>query len=374
MHHIDRILYSSTKKDFIENVIHQYKDALKNLDNCYIFGAGITGNKIADLLTEHNVRIKGFIDNRKKGELNGIPIFALQDIADKNETIIIGSVFQVEIYSQLLQNRYRNIIPYPVLYIVFDIERSKRDLAFGDIEDLSLYKNEYKEFYDTLADAVSQETFLNVLRYRSLLHPKYLSGIYRPLSEQYFDKIIMDILDTVEVFVDGGGYNGDSTLSFIAKKSGHFRKIYFYEPDREIIETAKSNLSKYSDKIEFLNKGLWDKNDVLYFKSTNDTTGKLGDESDYSYSIETCSIDGSIGEPVDYIKMDIEGAEYHALCGAVKQLKHTPVLAIGFYHSALDLWRLPKLIKQINPDYAFFVRHYSQTIFDTVLYCVGRTA
>lgn len=56
---------------------------------------------------------------------------------------------------------------------------------------------------------------------------------------------------------------------------------------------------------------------------------------------------------VDYIKMDIEGAEFNALLGAAETIrKFRPRMAISTYHLTEDYRRLPNLIRKYVPEYS----------------------
>ena len=62
---------------------------------------------------------------------------------------------------------------------------------------------------------------------------------------------------------------------------------------------------------------------------------------------------------VDYIKLDIEGAELDMLHGATKTItRWKPKMAISAYHKKEDLWTLLPYIKSLRPDYEFAFRHY----------------
>ena len=62
---------------------------------------------------------------------------------------------------------------------------------------------------------------------------------------------------------------------------------------------------------------------------------------------------------VDYIKLDIEGAELDMLQGAAKTIaRWKPKMAVSAYHKLEDLWTLALYIKSIRPDYEFQFRHY----------------
>jgi methyltransferase FkbM-like protein len=57
-------------------------------------------------------------------------------------------------------------------------------------------------------------------------------------------------------------------------------------------------------------------------------------------------------ERVDYIKMDIEGAEQRALQGARQTLaKYHPRMALAAYHVPSDPERMPAIIREAWPQY-----------------------
>ena len=62
---------------------------------------------------------------------------------------------------------------------------------------------------------------------------------------------------------------------------------------------------------------------------------------------------------VDYIKLDIEGAELDMLHGAAQTITRCkPKMAVSAYHKPEDLWTLATYIKSLRPDYEFEFRHY----------------
>ena len=73
---------------------------------------------------------------------------------------------------------------------------------------------------------------------------------------------------------------------------------------------------------------------------------------------------------VDFIKMDIEGAEVPALIGATKTIKmFKPKLAISVYHKWDDLLVIPQLIHSIRDDYSYYLDCTTGFGGETVLYC-----
>jgi FkbM family methyltransferase len=102
-------------------------------------------------------------------------------------------------------------------------------------------------------------------------------------------------------------------------------------------------------------KGVWDKDDVLTL--TVDPTNSAADsvvmhpeKSHDGPRVQLTTIDKLVAElkldRVDYIKMDIEGAEKQALAGARETLaKFHPRLSLSAYHRPEDPQKIPELVQ-----------------------------
>ena len=62
-----------------------------------------------------------------------------------------------------------------------------------------------------------------------------------------------------------------------------------------------------------------------------------------------------------------------AILGMKNIIKNqSPSLAICLYHKPQDLWDLPLLINEINPNYNMYLRIYGSMGLELVLYCVNK--
>ena len=188
-------------------------------------------------------------------------------------------------------------------------------------------------------------------------------------SNQYFDLPHIQFADN-EVFVDAGGFNGDTSRYFADKVNRKYKHIYVFEPNIKQAEDCKNNLSDLNN-ITVIQKASWDKNEILNFVKAGEGSRIVSDELGTN-SIETITIDEVLnGDKATYIKMDVEGAEYNSLIGAKNTIKkYKPKLAISVYHKRDDIWKIPMLLLEYNPDYKFYLRMYSFTGNDTVLYAL----
>ena len=72
-----------------------------------------------------------------------------------------------------------------------------------------------------------------------------------------------------------------------------------------------------------------------------------------------------------YNENDIEGSELEALKGCQNIIKQYRLkLAISVYHMKKDIIEIPEYIMNLVSDYHFYLRHYSSSFSETVLYAL----
>lgn len=159
--------------------------------------------------------------------------------------------------------------------------------------------------------------------------------------------------------------------------------IYGFEPDKEIYIEAKETLKECAN-IVFVNKATSDYNGEIQIGQSlgvMQTIEKgIFEENGNEAVFEVCKLDDFFKEAnekkIDMIKMDIEGAEYATLNGAADLIKnHKPILAICIYHRQEDLIEIPQFCLSLFREEAYdlYLRHYSDTQSETVMYFVPRS-
>lgn len=222
------------------------------------------------------------------------------------------------------------------------------------VTELKQNIEEYKWLYEQLEDRKSKQTLFYILRYRLFLQTKDLATALEPAMQYYIPEIFPKIENAV--LVDCGAFDGQTVKDFI-EVYGDYSKIYAYEPAVDNYYNCCSALQNLSD-VYVKNKGVSDKKGHLAFTShMPDAANRINPNGDIIVDVTT--LDEDIDEKITFIKMDIEGAEQAAISGAKRHIANdAPQLAICLYHTIEDIWKIPKLIYQINPNYKFYMRYH----------------
>jgi FkbM family methyltransferase len=141
-------------------------------------------------------------------------------------------------------------------------------------------------------------------------------------------------------------------------------KVIAIEPASENLECLRRNFAPEiaSGKVVVYPKGVWDKDDwlQLHVHRDNAAADSFLIHSDKSTATQEklplTTIDKMVDElkleRVDFIKMDIEGAEPRALAGAKATLaKFHPKLSISVYHAPDHPETVPRVIRDAWPGY-----------------------
>ena len=163
-----------------------------------------------------------------------------------------------------------------------------------------------------------------------------------------------------DVVLDCGANVG--TFTRAALEAGA-KLVVAIDPSPPVLEALRRNVAEgvAEGRVLIVEKGVWDREDTLPFIMTPDNYGahhlslEASDEQSV-INVPLTTIDNLVAElnldRVDFIKMDIEGAEQKALMGAQDTLaKYKPRLAIAAYHSPDDQTRIPAIVRAARTDY-----------------------
>jgi len=344
--------------DYVNETEKKFVDEFINSTTKKKFILGI--NKLGKSVQKH-IKVDGVIDDFTRIQTSKKKtIYKIDEVPSDALILSASTGSPLEVKKGLNDRGFENI-NYLSFYKYSGLELATPPFITDFEEDYKTNKEEYEKVYNLLSDKKSKEIFTKVINFKISFDFKFMEGFTNNHEEQYFDKELIPSINDI-VFVDGGAYIGD-TLPSIIKNFPDFKKIYCVEPNDLHISIAKKNFPS-SENIEFINCGLGRE------RQESKNIQESQDNCAHDYQAENIdSIDNLIKEKVDFIKLDIEGAEQDALIGAKNTIEmYKPILAICIYHKAEDWYKIPQIVLDINPEYDVYLRHYMEGIFETVMY------
>jgi len=215
------------------------------------------------------------------------------------------------------------------------IPKSIRKIINKKQSNVKKYLNSQKIFYLTKMGPIEVHGNKMYLQNKSYQSDCLLN---RGFFERLGTKLVLDKIKKEEVVIDLGANIGYYTLLF-AKIVGNKGKVFAFEPDPDNFKFLKKNV----DKNNFMNV-------QLEQKAVSNTNGTiklfLNDGNKGAHRIYHSELAGNeykevkvttldsffkkmkIDQKVDFIKMDIEGAEFGALNGMKNLLDNNPSITL----------------------------------------------
>lgn len=313
------------------------------------------------------VDIDGFIDDFSNIKFFATkPIFKSEQLEKDCMVLVCSTVRTVSAVNALSAREFENVLDYPSFFLHAHHSGLRLRIFDAFAKCFKLNRDKFEWACNLLQDAKSKEIFKTLVEYRITADLSLMSGFSYIPNEQYFPDFLK--LDK-EVFMDIGGYDGQTSMEFI-KRCPNYNSVYLFEPSKSNLEVAKNNLFN-SSNVHFINKGLSDKPAELKFNSAKGSASKVSESGGETIYVDT--LDNLVTENITFLKMDIEGGESLAIEGARRHILNShPAMAIAVYHKPEDFWKIPEQVLSIRDDYDLHLRHYTEGTDETVMYFIPR--
>ena len=211
------------------------------------------------------------------------------------------------------------------------------------------------EVYQDLIDDESRDVLIGYM----------LAQISKRISFCKFSNNVQYILNGFEpkpneIVIDCGVCDGATSAMF----ADFGCRVIGFEMDSENYKIASEVAKNKNFVVE--NFGLGDENKSVTYRHAKDNIGGSKISINGTLKTQIITLDSYVQEhhlpSVDFIKMDVEGAELSILKGATNTItRFKPRLALSAYHKPEDIFTLYEFVKSIRPDYEFAFRHYATT-------------
>lgn len=331
--------------DFIQNEISVWDRLTSAKLPIMLYGMGDGAEKIMKELEKRSLSVSEIFasDEFVRGHSwNGYKVRKFSEICEMYDNFIILVAFGV--HDEPTMNRLYEMSKNYELYApdVPVVGEGAFDHAY-----FNEHSDEFEKAYDILADEQSKMVFECSLKYKISGKIEYLKQM-ESVPDEVYNNLLK--LGENEVYADLGAYDGDTIREFLTYAKAD--RIIALEPDSKNFK----KLLKKTEGIEAYNAGAWSEDCEMSFSTRGGRNSKVGGET----IISMRSLDSVLsGDKVTYVKYDVEGAELQALLGSKQAIRtHKPKLFCAVYHRNEDLFRIPLLIAELNPEYKLYLRHY----------------
>lgn len=352
-------------------------DAIPSFQRVCLYGLGEGCYRFLQQIEKHrpDIVVISLIDDSKTVSSTPLKVTSPECLEnDRFDMILVTSAYWVAICRRLESLSIRNykvVNPY-LLYehiIMTDAESAAWRDRFTRTCKL-LGSSEQQSLYQLIVDSRSIQPDMQQNLY------DYYRAHQNPKAE-YLEFINLRHFTTI---IEGGVFDGANTAVFANEAQGS-GCIYGFEPNLDAaVDRRLLSASADTAVIKLYPLALWSHRTVLsFYKNSQNLPGaRIVSRSSALpelAEVQAISIDEFVAEnnvqKVDYIKLDVEGAELDVINGAVKTLQRDrPQLAICIYHKKEHLFSIPLYLDSILTGYRYYIGHYSPTFWDTVWYAV----
>lgn len=262
---------SKNHKPINEIIIEKITKLLVD-QNCILFGAGAGGEKVCSFIRENiesgNDKIECFVDNNPlkwETDFMGKTVFSAEEkfTSYQGQAVIISCGEGDEIIAQL--GKYG--VPNEKIYIPDIAVLQENDIDFIH-ENLDCFE----WLYDHLEDQKSREVLIGILNYKLTHEISQIQRIADKSEDQYFDQELITYSKD-DVFLDCGGYVGDTIESYCAHNGGVYGRVICLEPDPDNYKIIEREFRDC--QVELHNVAAYSKETELYFDKIGSGSGTI---------------------------------------------------------------------------------------------------
>lgn len=338
-----------------------------------LFGFGGKGQMLAQHIQKHTKKeLTVFDTSAEKRQLAKAQGFKVVDSLTQDElsrwAVILGAC---QAQREQQEHVGKNYIYYQEAAYLFEAPHLE-NLASDFQHHVLAHANELFEVARKLS-APSQHNMLAVLAFRLSLDPSDLAQTRKPNSAMWLDVPAQHRQRPYDTFLDVGAFDGDTLRMFEDKFS--CQRGIAVEANASLFDAIRLVGDKYPKGIEILPMAAWSKRTCLNFEEVR--FGMIKVTEDARGVLQAAPMDDHIFEPVDVLKMDIEGAESKALEGCASLLqKSRPDLAIAAYHRPEDFLDLHAQLGHYgyhDDAFEWHFAHYSDCLDDSIFYVTRKS-
>ncbi len=344
-----------------------------------LYGAGGGFDSFSRFVVERYGLVVDVVLDRKfdVGVFRGVPAFHPERFVPTpvqlEDGVVVVTIFREEFYPEvfglLARMGFANVVPITDVYECYLLYPSPEVCGEGYY---ARSEGRILEAMRLLSDGLSLEVFA---RYVSMhVTGRSLRFPVSPPEEQYFPSDVL-MRKGLSRYVCCGAYDGDTVGRLVGVGGGELEALACFEPDPgnfgRMLDRF-NGLGRVANEVLVSRAGVYDRRTWLRFGGGRGANSFVSEEG--GDVVRMITLDEELPERFrpTLISMDVEGSELKALRGAEGTIRdHVPDLAVCVYHSPDHAWEVPLYLNGLGLGYRFYMRNYSGTANETVLYATS---
>ncbi len=188
------------------------------------------------------------------------------------------------------------------------------------------------------------------------------------LKEIFVDEIYKQELPAKPYIIDCGANIGLSVIYM--KRLFPDGEIIAFEPDEQNFKLLENNIRSfgYTD-IVLKKEAVWVENTTMSFSGRGSTESKLISNSlDQTFPVKAVRLKDFINKKIDFLKIDIEGAEYNVLLDISENLHFVQNLFLEYHGNFKENYQLNELLViLLNNGFDYYIKE-ATSVYRTPFY------
>jgi FkbM family methyltransferase len=188
------------------------------------------------------------------------------------------------------------------------------------------------------------------------------------LKEIFVDEIYKQDLPPKSYIIDCGANIGLSVIYL--KKLCPQATIIAFEPDERNFELLKNNIENFGlEQVEIRCEAVWIENTTIQFASEGSMTSHIDNNiSGTTVPVKAARLKDYLNKPVDFLKIDIEGAEFQVMRDISDQLHFVNHLFLEYHGTFEQNAELSQLFDMIvEKGFKYYIKE-ATSVYDWPLY------
>lgn len=230
-----------------------------------------------------------------------------------------------------------------------------------------LFYRPYSKFNISLTQEKLYKHANDNLKYTHIYKNKYKVNFEDPraflfsIKELFVDELYKFKSNTESPYIiDCGSYIGTSILYF--KELYPNAKILGFEPDKKNYNICCENINNWKfENVEIRNAAIWTNNLGVEFINEGNMTSKISTENEHDKNTKqkvlSSRLKDLLNEHIDFLKIDIEGAEFEVLVDCENSLSNIDNLFIEYHANFDEMYKLNKILSiLIENKFAYYIK------------------